>query len=215
MPPKLSRRFSQELILLLTKERDRPLTLGDILVETSERSFSLVIILLTFPFLLPMIPGVSVIFGSACLVLSLQMARGQEVPWLPARIARFQFSEAFVNKLLVGLNKGAKTFEWLTKPRWSRLVRGHVVWQINGVCIAWLTLLLMSPVPFTNPIPAMGILLLAISTIEMDGLLMLMGYFLVGLNTALFLSLGYLALRSPELIRQWLQQSPDIIQRLF
>ncbi len=208
-------RFSQELILLLAKERDRPLTLGDILIETSERSFSLVIILLIFPFLLPMIPGVSVVFGSACLFLSLQMAKGQDVPWLPDRIARFQLSKAFVDKLLVGLGKGAKVFEWLTKPRWSKLVRGHVVWQINGLCIAWLTLLLMLPVPFTNPIPAIGILLLAISTIEMDGLLMLMGYFLVGVNTVLFLSVGYFLWRSPEAIQQWFQQSPDIIQQFF
>lgn len=200
-------RFSQELILLLSRERDHPLTLGDILAEASERSFSLVIILLIFPFLLPMIPGVSVVFGSACLFLSLQMARGQHIPWLPVRIASFELSDAFVEKLVAGLSKGAKTFERLTKPRWSRLVRGHGVWQINGLCIAWLTLLLMLPVPFTNPIPALGILLLAISTIEMDGLLMLLGYFLVGLNTTLFGSIGYLLLRSPDIIQNWLQSA--------
>ncbi len=197
-------RFSQELILLLEKERDRPLTLSNILAETSERSFSLVIILLIFPFLLPMIPGISVVFGSACLFLSLQMASGKQVPWLPPRIGNFQLSETIVSKLVAGLSRGTRFFEWLTKPRWSRLVRNHGVWQLNGVCIAYLTILLMLPVPLTNPIPAVGILLLAISTIEMDGLLMLIGYALVGLNTALFGSFGYLLLRSPEFIRQWL-----------
>ncbi|MGC1309928.1 MAG: exopolysaccharide biosynthesis protein [Phormidesmis sp.] len=197
-------RFSQELILLLEKERDRPLTLGVILAETSERSFSLVIILLIFPFLLPMIPGATTVLGSACLFLSLQMAKGQHTPWLPARIARFELSEPLVTRLLGGLRRGAKTFERLTKPRWSRLVVNNRAWQLNGICISWLTLLLMLPVPLTNPIPAIGILLLAISTIEMDGLLMVVGYALVGLNTALFGSFGYLLWRSPEMIQQWL-----------
>ena len=63
---------------------------------------------------------------------------------------------------------------------------------MNGLCITWLALLLMSPVPLTNPLPTLGILTLAIATVEMDGLLMLLGYGLVGFNTALFGSIGYL-----------------------
>jgi len=47
---------------------------------------------------------------------------------------------------------------------------------LNGVCIAWLTLLLISPIPFTNPIPTVGILLLTVATLETDGLLMCISY---------------------------------------
>lgn len=61
----------------------------------------------------------------------------------------------------------------------------------------------MTPVPLTNPIPTVGILLLAISMIEMDGLLLLLGYFVVGLNTALFGAVGYLLLRSPDMLSNW------------
>ncbi|MEN8447070.1 MAG: exopolysaccharide biosynthesis protein, partial [Cyanobacteria bacterium J06555_13] len=92
--------------------------------------------------------------------------------------------------------------EKVTKPRWSKFTQRKDVWQINGLCITWLTLLLMSPVPLTNPIPTLGVLTLAIATVEMDGLLMLVGYVLVGLNTALFGALGYLLWRSPEVLQQ-------------
>ncbi len=69
--------------------------------------------------------------------------------------------------------------------------------------MAWLTLLLMTPIPFTNPIPTVGILVLAIATLEADGLLMFIGYSLVGLNTALFGSIAYMVWRSPDIFTRF------------
>lgn len=195
--------FSQDLIALLQKERQTPLTLADILAETAERSFSIVIALLVLPFLFPMPPGVTTILGSACLLLSLQMSLGRRSPWLPRRITRFQFPKAFITQLLNNLQRVAGLLERITRPRLIRFTQSAQVWQINGLCITWLTLLLMTPVPFTNPIPAAGILLLAISTLERDGLLMLMGYILVGINTALFGTVGFLLWRSPEILKNF------------
>ncbi|MEB3358386.1 MAG: exopolysaccharide biosynthesis protein [Synechococcales bacterium] len=197
-------RFSRDLMALLEKLAEQPLTLADILSETAERGFCLVIGLLVLPFLFPMPPGFTTILGSACLLLSLQMALGRQVPWLPQRIARFQFPKAFVLQLLKNLRRLTGLLEKIARPRWLRFAQSSHVWQVNGVCITWLTLLLMTPVPFTNPIPTVGILVLAIATLETDGLLMAVGYFLVGLNTALFGSVGYLMWRSPDIIRNLL-----------
>ena len=196
--------FSQELRLLLEKERVQPLTLADMLVETSERGFLLIIGLLALPFLFPMPPGVSTVLGSACLFLSVQMALGQRTPWLPHRIAAFHFPQILVVQLIKNLGRVAKVIEKITQPRWSRFSQNASVWRINGICLLWLTLLLMLPIPFTNPIPATGMLLLAISTLEKDGLLMFLGYFVVGLNTALFGAIAYLLWRSPNIVQQFL-----------
>ena len=196
-------KFAQDLTVLLVRDREQPLTLRDVLQETSEQGFSLAIILLAFPFLLPMPPGLTGILGTACLFLGLQMTFGRRVPWLPDRMLRFEFSQAVVDKLLSGLGRITKIFEKVTRPRLSRFARSNRTWRINGLCISWLSLLLMTPVPLTNPIPTIGILLLAISMIEMDGLLLLLGYGFVGLNTALFGSVGYLLLRSPDMLSNW------------
>ena len=195
-------RFAQDLTVVLARDRAQPLTLRDVLQETSEQGFSLAIILLSFPFLLPMPPGLTTILGSACLFLSMQMAFGRRVPWLPDRLLRVEFSQQVVDKLLKGLGRATKIFEKVTRPRWSRFARSDRTWRLNGLCITWLSLLLMTPVPLTNPIPTIGILLLAISMIEMDGLLLLVGYGVVGLNTALFGSVGYLLWRSPDVFNQ-------------
>ncbi|MEB3209988.1 MAG: exopolysaccharide biosynthesis protein [Leptolyngbyaceae bacterium] len=192
-------RFSRDLTALLEKLAEHPLTLADILTETAERGFCLVIGLLALPFLFPMPPGFTTILGSASLLLAVQMAIGRRIPWLPRRIAAFQFPKAFVLQLLKNLRRLTGLLEKIAKPRWLRFAQSSHVWQVNGACIAWLTLLLMTPIPFTNPIPTVGILVLAIATLETDGLLMFIGYSLVGFNTALFGSVAYLLWRSPDI----------------
>ncbi|MFN6393819.1 MAG: exopolysaccharide biosynthesis protein, partial [Aphanizomenon sp.] len=68
------------------------------------------------------------------------------------------------------------------------------------LCISWLTVLLISPVPFTNPIPTVGILLLAVATIESDGLLMCISYVVTFLITLLFGFIGYALWLAPNLL---------------
>jgi hypothetical protein len=60
--------------------------------------------------------------------------------------------------------------------------------------------LLISPVPFTNPIPTVGILLLAVATIESDGLLMCISYVVTLLITLLFGFIGYAFWLAPNLL---------------
>ncbi|MEC4819217.1 MAG: exopolysaccharide biosynthesis protein, partial [Scytonema sp. PMC 1069.18] len=69
------------------------------------------------------------------------------------------------------------------------------------LCISWLAILLISPVPLTNPIPTVGILLLAIATIESDGLLMCLSYIFTALTTLLFGFIFYALLLAPSLLQ--------------
>ncbi|MBW4612274.1 MAG: exopolysaccharide biosynthesis protein [Desmonostoc vinosum HA7617-LM4] len=193
-------RFAQDIKSLLQRLAEQPLTLGDILAETSERGFSLVIALLVLPFLFPMPPGLAGPFGAACLLLSVQMILGRRSPWLPRRMANYKFPRVFAQLLLQNLGRLTKILQKITRPRLTKIAHNHLVWRINGICISWLTILLMLPVPFTNPIPTVGILLLAVATIESDGLLICISYVITGLITALFAFIGYALWLAPSLI---------------
>ncbi|MBE9055628.1 exopolysaccharide biosynthesis protein [Sphaerospermopsis sp. LEGE 08334] len=184
-------RFSQEIKSLLQRLSEQSLTLGDVLTETSERGFSLVIALLVLPFLFPMPPGLTGPFGAACLLLSLQMLFGRRSPWLPKKIANYQFPRPFAQVILQNLRRVTSLLETITRPRLTKIASHDFVWRFNGFCISWLTVLLMSPVPFTNPIPTIGILLFAVASIESDGLLMCICYVMTALITLLFAMIGY------------------------
>lgn len=194
-------RFSQAIQSLLEQLSVQPLTLKDVLLKTSEQGFGLVIGLLVLPFLFPMPPGFTGILGTACLILSLQMAIGRRSPWLPPAVARFQFPHAITLQLLKHLNRVSHYLSKITRPRWQRIARNPSVWRLNGICISWLALLLMAPIPFTNPIPTIGILLFVIAMLESDGLLLCIAYGLTGLITAFFGSILFLLWQSSDWLR--------------
>lgn len=197
-------RFSQDLESLLKLLVEKPLTLGDVLATTSERGFSLVIGLLVLPFLLPMPPGFTGPLGSGCLILAAQMAVGRRSPWLPKQIAQYQLPNWLIVNLLKNLQKITGVLEKIARPRLRQFAESHQAWQLNGLCIIWLTVLLILPIPFTNPIPTVGILLLAVATLEADGLLMCFAYGLTIAITLLVFGIGYALWLSPTLIQNLL-----------
>ncbi|MEB3358378.1 MAG: exopolysaccharide biosynthesis protein [Synechococcales bacterium] len=196
-------RLSHEIRNLARTFAYQPLTLAALLSETAERGTYLVIGLLVAPFLIPLPPGLAPFLGSACLLLSLQMAVGRRSPWLPKRLLAFKFPKFLVRQLLHDLQRLARLVERFVCPRWPRFATHTHIRQINGGCIAWLTVLLLCPIPFTNAIPAFGILVLVVAMLETDGLLLCLSYGLMTLITALFGLIFYLLWRSPLLLGQW------------
>lgn len=196
-------RFSQEIKALLERVAQQPLTLAHVLSETAERGFCLVIGLLVLPFLFPMPPGFTTILGSACLLLSLQMAVGRRSPWLPRRVAQFQFPSVLAKQVLGNLKRVTRVTERFVRPRLPQFASRSTIWRINGVCISWLTLLLMAPIPMTNPIPTVGILIFVVATLEADGVMMILGYVSTGVITGAFGLAGYGLWRSPDLLMRW------------
>jgi hypothetical protein len=195
-------KLSQELKPLIERLASQPITLAELLAKTSEQSFGLVIALLTLPFLLPMPPGVSTISGGGCILLGLQMMAGWKAPWLPKRIRRLKFPQALMARLLKMVQSITKLLEKFVRPRMLRLVNNPSIWRLNGLCICWLAFLLILPIPLTNPIPTVGILLFAFAMLEGDGLLICIGYGMTIAITAAVFGIGYLLWRSPELLHQ-------------
>jgi hypothetical protein len=196
-------KFSQELKPLIERCATQPLTLGELLTETSEQSFGLVIALLTLPFLLPMPPGVSTISGGGCILLGVQMMAGWKQPWLPNRVAQIKFPQAFMERLLKVVQSITTLLEKFVRPRMPWLTDNPSIWRLNGLCICWLAFLLILPIPLTNPIPTVGILLFVFATIESDGLLMCVSYGMTIAITVAVFGIAYLLWKSPELLQQF------------
>ncbi|MBE9029410.1 exopolysaccharide biosynthesis protein [filamentous cyanobacterium LEGE 11480] len=189
-------RFSQDLEILLNRLADEPLTLEDILEQTAERGFGLVIALLVLPFMLPVPPGLTGFSGSACIILSLQMAMGRKFPWLPQKLKQMPFPKALSVALLQNIHRITSLFERITRTRLRTIARHPFIWRINGLVITWLAILLIAPIPFTNPIPTIGILLLVVAMLEADGLLMCFAYGLAAVITFACFSIAYMVWQS-------------------
>lgn len=151
------------------------------------RGFALLILLLSAPFLVPA-PGLSVPFGIALCLLGIRITIGQKAV-LPAVILRREISYKVLERVITPLVRLTTRFEKHIRPR-MHFLQSHP-WAINciglGIVSGGFVLSLPLPIPFSNGLPAVSIILLALGLMERDGLLVLWGY-LVGLLAWIYLA---------------------------
>lgn len=136
--------------------------------------------LLTIVFLVPVsIPGVSTVFGGAILLISITRLLGRNL-WLPEKLERREVS---ADKLRGAFERGLRWFrklEKISRPRrMAGLTRGGFMNFINNAGLILGAVLLMAPfglIPFSNTLPAVAILFLAIGLLQRDGVCVLLGH---------------------------------------
>lgn len=173
--------------LIVSIEGDH-ITLRQLLTLIGEQGILLLCVVLTLPFLIPVsIPGVSTLFGIVIILLGISLVLNR-LPWIPARLMDRPISNAH---LVPTLEKGIDLFHrierWM-RPRLTQVTQGAMVNRLNGSALSAGGVLLLFPlsfIPFSNTLPAVAILLLALGMLQRDG------YFIIGGYVALALTLLY------------------------
>jgi hypothetical protein len=108
-------------------------------------------------------------------------------------VSGYTLSEESMNKLFEVLYKAMSYIEKISKPR-GNLTKNKVLDKLNSVIIIVLAILLFLPlpIPFTDFIPAVSILLLSVSCLEDDSYLLILGYIASILTMGYFASVGYI-----------------------
>jgi len=198
-----SKTLSQELHELAVEFEHRPVRLEEVIVVLQERAYTLLIIILALPFCVPVaIPGLSTPLGLVIAVIAGRFALGLP-PWLPQRLLTTSLPARFFHTVLEATSKVVRLLERVLRPRWlaltatARLVRLHAFM----VCLGAVALLIPAPIPFSNTLPALGILFCAAGTMERDGAAILIGYFFTALGIAYFVLIALMGAHAWEFIR--------------
>ena len=95
--------------------------------------------------------------------------------------------------LLEALRKLASLAEKILHPRWTYFCRNPVLHRMHGVLIAFLSILLALPlpIPMSNMLAAIPIVLIALALLEDDGLYLMAGY-LAAIPCAVFFAVLFL-----------------------
>jgi hypothetical protein len=147
----------------------------------------MVCLVFSIPFLLPVpLPGLSTVFGLVIGFAGSQILLGKD-PWVPQSWRKRQISTHIVARILELLGKILLRTETIIKPRLRFFARHPGFVKFNGAVISFLAILLGLPMPpgFNFP-PALAIIVLAIGSIERDGVLIIIGYSLAILNIVFF-----------------------------
>jgi hypothetical protein len=155
-------------------------TLAEIRDLVGQDGLLLLTLLLTLVFMVPVsIPGVSTVFGGAILLIGISRLLARNL-WLPKFLAQRVLPS---EKVRAALSKGSiwlHRLERVSRPhRLSRLVSVGVMDTLSNVALIIGALLLMAPfglIPFSNTLPALALLFLAIGLLQRDGLCILLGH---------------------------------------
>lgn len=165
------------------------ITLRQIIDEVEESGFGMMLFVLTLPAFIP-IPVGGALSGPMVALLALQLIVGRHEPWLP----RWALEKGPKRGALANLHKRLtpvlRPLHKLIKPRADWVFENGLMFRLTGVILFLLALLLALPIPGTNYLFALSLLLFALAMIERDGWLLLSAWVigLVLIGTAFVLS---------------------------
>ena len=143
-------------------------TLGWLMDSLQKRSFGIIMLLLA---LVAIAPGISIAAGILLMIPAFQMIAGKPAPVFPRRIANHGLPTTHLADLIQRCLPGLRYLETVIHPRWHTALGPTK--RIVGVVIMLLsTTLVVSPIPFTNVVPALVVALISIAYLEEDGLLL-------------------------------------------
>jgi hypothetical protein len=175
---KNAQRSSDALLELVNhKELKGKLTFQHILQGLGHRAFGIALLFFALPSALPFsaVPGISFIFSLPIALFACQMMFGRKTLWLPKVIAERPIHKKTISKVIHGAVPYLTKIEYFLKPRWA-FMTSRFMEIINGLIIFCLALFLMLPIPLSNFIFAILLIIFSLGLVEKDGLFLVIGY---------------------------------------
>jgi hypothetical protein len=163
----------------------RPVSLGELLDRTADRGFGLVLILLGLPMLIPFLPpGSSTLVGPIYATFAIQMIRGGQQPWIPQRLRDWVLQGATARVLRRRGLPLVRRAERFSRPRKWWLDENLTV-RLVGVVVLLMGIVLLSPLPFLNTLPALSVMLIGMGMLNRDFVFMAAGIIVGGISLGL------------------------------
>jgi hypothetical protein len=183
--------LGEKLETVIKKMPSIEITLKGILDIIGDDSLMFLTIFLSLAFLVPVsIPGVSTVFGSAILLIGISRLFRRGL-WLPSRIANRTISVAKLTEVLNRALVWFRRLERVSRPhRLNRLTTEGKMAIFNAFSFIFAAVLLMAPfgfVPFSNTLPAVALIFLAVGSMQKDGGSILLGH-LSNVTTVIYFS---------------------------
>ncbi|WP_167421616.1 exopolysaccharide biosynthesis protein [Azospirillum palustre] len=140
---------------------------GWLLDKLHKRSFGIVLLLLA---LIGLAPGTSPVVGLLLTIPAIQMILARASPAFPRIIASRRFSTQRLVRLVDRAVPVLRPMETVIRPRWKTPFDATT--RVVGLVVLALTSVFFVPIPLSNIVPAVTIMLIALAYLEEDGVLL-------------------------------------------
>jgi hypothetical protein len=184
--------FVEALERITSALEKNDLTIHDIFILLGEKGHLILILFFSVPFLQPVpLVGLSTPLGALIVIVAFYFLR-EKAPWLPKRFSHLVVPKTILMTTIELIQKIWGYLEKVLKPRWPRLHDSHLFRVVNFfiVAISALLLALPLPIPFSNTIPTLAIVLNTVGQLEEDGVIIFLSFAAFALSVAFFTGLG-------------------------
>lgn len=171
-----------------------------ILSQLHERAFGLFLLILALPCCIPFLYGLPQIVALPLMFVSAQIVLGRRIPWLPSKLGARTVSVEGLASLSRKAGPWLKRIEAVSRPRLSALSAPPVD-RIVGLVLVVFSASILVPVPGTNSVPGIAVVIVAMGLLQRDGLLVLLGAIL---GTAWIGTLIFAGATLISLIKTWI-----------
>jgi hypothetical protein len=153
---------------MLDRAEGAVVSIGWLMEQLGRRSLGLALLVMA---VICLLPAVSFVTGPLVAWLSLQLMLGHEAAVLPRLIARRSVPVDRLARVIGIVAPWLAWIERLVRPRWPMAFQ-TAKW-VTGIVMLLLSLTMLTPLPFSQIVPALVIILLALAYLEEDGIALL------------------------------------------
>lgn len=169
-----------------TGDPDDVLRLGDLLKDFGPAAFGMLLFLGVLPAFIP-VPGVGGAVGGPMVILvGVQLLLGMRKLWLPGFLARRGPHRSAMMRFRQRMAPWLRRLEKLVRPRMAPFLDNRIALCFTGLLLVLLGVLLALPIPFTNYVFGVLLLLFALALLERDGALLLVAWVAGGIAIVVF-----------------------------
>ncbi|WP_042696575.1 exopolysaccharide biosynthesis protein [Azospirillum sp. B506] len=158
---------SEVLRGLLAEAPAEGVTFGWLLDRLHKRSFGVVLLLLA---VIGLTPGTSPVVGLLLTIPAFQMILARETPAFPRTIMSRRFSTQRLVRMVDRTVPVLRRMETVIRPRWK--MPFETTTRVVGLVVLVLAGVFFVPIPLSNVVPAVTIMLIALAYLEEDGVLL-------------------------------------------
>jgi hypothetical protein len=146
----------------------------DLVDAMQEIGFGLAMMIFAFGIIIPLPPPFPSIIALPLMIFSLQMIAGYKAPKLPKRFSKLSVKRSVLAMLVQKSSPYIRKVEIILKPRLSFMI-SEVAERIVGIFIFIFSSFIVLPMPLSNFIPGLGILVISFGLLGKDGLIVICG----------------------------------------
>ena len=162
------------------------LRLGDLVSGLHQTAFGMLLFVAVLPAFIPVPGAAGLISGPLVMLVGVQLLLGLGKPWLPGFVAKRGPYRRTMARFRDRLSPWLERLERLVRPRMGWVLDHPAASAFSGLLLVLLGLLLALPLPFTNYLFGVLLLLFVFALLERDGALMLVAWLSGGVAVVVF-----------------------------